>query len=167
MTDRIAFFTYGVLNAPVGHPTVQGFVDRIASVYASAEGSLGFFARSERNVHTLEHSWGPVIAPRCTPEGVSLNELAMALSLWRDMESVAAFAYRSAHGEALSHRTDWFRKGSWPVYVAWWVDENHTPNWTEAADRLDHLHVNGSTPSAFTFKQPFDANGAPARLKRA
>jgi len=166
MTDRIAFFTYGVLNGPVGHPVVQGFVDRIASVYAAAEGSLGFFARSERNVQTWEHSWGPVIAPKCTPEGVSLNELAMALSLWRDMESVAAFAYRSAHGEALSHRTDWFRKGSWPVYVAWWVDENHTPNWTEAADRLDDLHVNGSTPGAFTLKQPFDANGAPARLKR-
>ena len=37
----------------------------------------------------------------------------------------------------------------------------------EAADRLDQLHLNGSTPSAFTFKQPFDAAGAPARLKRA
>lgn len=167
MTERIAFFTFGVLNAPVGHPGVQGFVDRVESVYAAAEGSLGFFARSERNVQTWDHSWGPVIAPRCTPEGASLNQLAMALSLWRDLRSVAAFAYRGAHGEALSLRTEWFRKGPWPTYVAWWVDGSHTPRWTEAADRLDHLHENGPTHNAFTFKQPFDETGAPAGLTRA
>ena len=164
MTDRIAFFTYGVLKQPIGHPEVQGFVDRVESVYGAAEGSLGFFARSERNIQTWEHSWGPVLAPRCTPEGVTLNELAMALSLWRDLQSVAAFAYSSAHGEALSKRTDWFRKGAWPTYVAWWVGEHHIPNWKEAVDRIDHLHSNGSTPEAFTFKRPFDSTGAPARL---
>src|SRR5689334_13115326 len=128
MTDRIAFFTYGVLKQPIGHPEVQGFIDRVESVYGAAEGSLGFFARSERNVQTWEHSWGPVIAPQCTPQGATLNELAMALSLWRDLESVAAFAYRGAHGEALSKRKEWFRSGDWPTYVAWWVNENHKPN---------------------------------------
>ena len=28
MTDRIAFFTLGVLKEHVGHPQVQGFVER-------------------------------------------------------------------------------------------------------------------------------------------
>jgi hypothetical protein len=166
MADRIAFFTYGVLKQPIGHPEVQGFIDRIESVYGAAEGSLGFFARSERNVQTWEHSWGPVLAPQCTPQGVTLNELAMALSLWRDLESVAAFAYRGAHGEALSKRKEWFRSGEWPTYVAWWVNENHKPNWKEAADRIDHLHQNGPTSFAFTFQKPFDSAGASVKLNR-
>src|SRR3982751_4962923 len=40
MADRIAFFTLGVLRAPVGHREVQGFVDCVEKVYAAAEGSL-------------------------------------------------------------------------------------------------------------------------------
>src|SRR6187455_1064425 len=101
MTDRIAFFTLGVLKEPVGHPEVQGFVDRVEKVYAAAEGSPGFFERSVRNVQTWEHSWGPVIAPRCVPKDLPISQFAMALSLWRDLESVAAFAYRGMHGEAM------------------------------------------------------------------
>src|SRR5215467_4558547 len=100
MSHRIAFFTFGVLHAPVGHPEVQGFIDRIGDVYAAADGSAGFFARSIRNVQTWEHSWGPVIAPKCAPPGVGLEQLAMTLSLWRDLGSVAAFAYNGAHGDA-------------------------------------------------------------------
>ena len=165
MNPRIAFYTFGVLNEPVGDPVVQGFVDRVGNVYAAAEGSAGFFERSVRNVQTWEHSWGPVIAPKCAPDGLTLSQLAMTVSLWRDLESVAAFAYRGAHGEALTKRKEWFRSGPYPGYVAWWVDENHRPTFNEAADRLDLLHTNGSTPAAFTFRQPFDSTGSPVRLK--
>lgn len=167
MTARIAFFTFGVLRAPVGDAVVQGFVDRIANVYAAADGSVGFFERSVRNVETWEHSWGPVIAPRCVPDGTTLNQLAMTLSLWRDLESVATFAYGGAHGEALSKRHDWVMSGAWPGYVAWWVEERHQPDWKEAVDRLDLLHAQGSTPAAFTFRRPFDSAGSRARLKSA
>ena len=118
---RIAFFTFGVMKAPIGDAIVQGFADRLEGVYAAAEGSTGFFARSVRNYQTWEHSWGPVLAPRCTPQGVALSELAMTLSVWRDLESVAAFAYRGLHGEALSSRSDWFKRGPWPGHVAWWT----------------------------------------------
>lgn len=162
---RIAFFTLGVLKAPVGDPAVQGFVDRIGDVYAAAEGSSGFFDRSIRDLKTWEHSWGPVLAPACIPEGLALTQLAMTLSLWRDLESVAAFAYHGLHREALSKREDWFEAGPWPPYAAWWVDERHTPDWREAVDRIDHLHAHGSTPTAFSFRQPFDPTGAPARMK--
>jgi hypothetical protein len=163
---RISFFTLGVLKAPVGDSAVQGFVDRIDNVYAAAEGSAGFVARSFRNLQTWEHSWGPVMAPKCIPDGLVLNQLAMTVSLWRDLESVAAFAYRGAHGEALSKRGDWFESGPWPSYVAWWVDEGHQPNWSEAVDHIDLLHAQGSTPAAFSFRQPFDSTGTPVIIKR-
>jgi hypothetical protein len=165
VSPRIAFFTLGVLKAPVGDPEVQGFVDRIGDVYAAADGSSGFFDRSVRNLETWEHSWGPVIAPTCVPKGLLLTQLAMTLTLWRDLESVAAFAYHGIHREALSKRADWFNSGPWPSYVAWWVDGQHKPNWSEAVDRIDHLHAHGSTPVAFSFRQPFDSTGVPTRMK--
>jgi hypothetical protein len=165
MEDRIAFFTLGVLKAPVGDSIVQGFVDRIADVYATAEGSAGFFERSIRDVKTWEHSWGPVIVPKCVPSGLPLNQFAMTLSLWRDLESVAAFAYHGAHREALSRREDWFDSGPWPSYAAWWVSGDHRPIWSEAVDRVDHLHDHGSTRTAFTFRQPFDSTGAAVRMR--
>lgn len=164
ISPRIAFFTLGVLKAPVGDLVVQGFVDRIADVYAAADGSEGFFDRSVRDVQTWEHSWGPVIVPTCLPSGLPLNQLAMTLSLWRDLESVAAFAYHGVHREALSHRGDWFESGSWPSYVAWWVDGQHRPAWSEAVERADHLHVHGPTPTAFSFRKPFDPWGEPMRM---
>ena len=166
MTDKIAFFTFGVLKSPVGEPEVQGFLDRVGAVYAAADGSAGFFDRSVRDLKTWEHSWGPVVVPKCTPDGVGVNQLAMTLSLWRDLESVAAFAYHGVHGEALSRRADWFRKGDWPPYVAWWVGQGHRPDWKEGVSRIDQLHVQGPTPTAFTFRKPFDSSGAPVRMKR-
>ncbi len=165
MEKRIAFFTFGVMRAPLGDPGVQGFVDRLERVYATAEASAGFVARSIRNYETWEHSWGPVVAPQCTPAGVGLNELAMTLSVWRDLEAVAAFAYHGSHGEALSKRSDWFRKGGWPGHVAWWIDEHHQPSWSEAVLRIDQLNARGSEPEAFTFRRPFDPSGVLVRMK--
>ncbi len=164
--NRIAFMTLGVLKQPVGHPEVQGFMDRLAANYAAAESSAGFFARSIRDVNTWEHSWGPVIRPRCTPQDLPLERYAMTLSLWENLEAVAAYAYHGVHAEALARRADWFVRGSWPAYVAWWVPVDHVPRWNEGTDRIDHLHSRGPTAYAFNFREPFDANGAKARLDR-
>lgn len=165
MESRLAFFTFGVMHAPVGTDVVQGFVDRIADVYAAADGSAGFFARSIRDVHTWEHSWGPMRLPQCAPPDLPMTQFAMTLSLWRDLESVAAFAYHGVHREALSHRAEWFRTGAWPAYAAWWVDGAHRPDWQEAIERIDRLHTQGASAHAFTFRQPFDPAGAPTRMR--
>jgi Domain of unknown function (DUF3291) len=162
---RIALFTLGVLKAPVGDAGVQGFLDRISEVYASADGSAGFLDRSVRDLQTWEHSWGPVVAPKCVSNALPLSQLAMTISLWCDLESVAAFAYHGVHREALSRRADWFATGPWPSYVAWWVNDHHKPNWNETVDRVDHLHIHGPTSAAFTFRHPFDSTGAPTRMK--
>jgi uncharacterized protein DUF3291 len=164
MSPRLAFMTLGVLKKPVGHAEVQGFVDRLASVYAAADGSIGFFARSVRDVKTWEHSWGPVVRPRCTPPELALDQLAMTLSLWNSLEAVAAYSYSGLHAEALARREEWFLKGPWPSYVAWWVSEDHRPRWSEGTDRLDHLHTQGSSPQAFHFREPFDAHGQRVKL---
>ncbi len=166
MPRKLAFMTIGILKAPVGEAEVQGFVDRIPSVYGAAEATHGFIARSVRNVETWEHSWGQVEAPSCYPPLENENQLAMTLSLWQDLESVAAFAYHGAHSEALSKRKEWFQALGLPNYVAWWVEDGHKIDWKQGGERMDHLHAHGPTAFAFNLTAPFDADGNPCKLNR-
>ena len=86
--------------------------------------------------------------------------------MWTNLESVAAFSYRNRHQEALGNRYNWFEKTEYPVNVAWWIDLPEVPSWSEASERLERLHNDGATPSAFDFKTPFDAEGEPTKLDR-
>ena len=165
--QKLAFLTVGVLHEPVGAPRVQGFVDRIPSVYSAADQSDGFNARSIRDVNTWKHSWGEVVPPNCYRQCHDELRFAMTLSLWADLESVAAFAYHGPHAEALTKRRDWVAASELPPYVAWWVPADHVVDWQEAAERLDHLHANGSTAFAFNFSHPYDPQGKNVRLDSA
>jgi hypothetical protein len=166
MPFKLAFMTVGILREPVGHAQVQGFVDRIGDVYGAAEASDGFHDRSIRDVGTWLHSWGPVELPACFPAAPEETQIAMTLSLWKDLESVAAFTYHGPHGEALTKRREWFEKYNLPVYVAWWVADDHRIDWKEGNARLEHLHANGPTAVAFNFGRPFDAEGNACLLDR-
>jgi hypothetical protein len=165
---KLAFLTVGVLRDQIGTPCVQGFVDRVPSVYSAVDQSDGFHSRSIRDVNTWKHSWGEVVPPNCYQQ-INNDELrfAMTLSLWTDLESVAAFAYHGPHGEALTKRREWFPANDLPVYVAWWVPADHAVDWQEAAERLDHLHTNGSTAFAFNFSHPYAPEGNSVRLDSA
>ncbi len=167
MPKKLAFLTVGVLHEPVSHPRSQGFMDRVPSVYAAADQSHGFIARSIRDLQTFEHSWGPVRIPRCFSHVQDLNRLPTTLSIWDDLESVAAYAYSGAHGEAMTKRKDWFESHPNPTHVAWWIDEGHRIDWNEACERLDHLHEHGPTAKAFNFSNPFDADGRPRPMDPA
>src|SRR5215469_1885732 len=68
MPHKLAFMTVGILREPVGHEQVQGFIDRVPSVYQSADESDGFHARSIRDMGTYLHSWGEVKLPECYPQ---------------------------------------------------------------------------------------------------
>jgi len=89
------------------------------------------------------------------------------LSVWRDMESVYAFASRGRHLEAFRLRREWMVESDWPTYVAWWIEDGHFPTWPEANEHLQHLHDHGPTPFAFNFNAVFDAGGSPTTLDRA
>lgn len=41
---RVAFFTFGVMREPWGHPAVRGFEDRIDAAFATAREVPGFIA---------------------------------------------------------------------------------------------------------------------------
>ncbi len=166
MPKKLAFMTIGVLAEPFGEPGSQGFVDRVTSVFAAADSSGGFAARSDRDMETYERSWGEIVIPKCYSAIEDPLRLPSTLSIWHDLESVAAYAYHGAHGEAMVRRREWFLKSDLPGHVAWWIDADRIDP-IDAADRLDHLYANGPTPFAFSFANPFDAEGNPYNVDSA
>ena len=164
---RLAFTTIGVLYEAPNHPRSRGFVERSPLVMKVAEASEGFIARSVRDVTTGLQSWGDIVRPGFVPPEREPN-IAQTLSLWEDLESVYAFTYSAGlHTEALRLRHEWAHTPNHPNYAAWWVSDDHQPDFGEATRKLEALHASGSSPDAFNFKQPFDAQGRPARLDPA
>lgn len=159
---RIAFMTYAVLAEVWDDPANKGFRERIDAAVRTLEQSSGFIASD----FDESPAWGEMQTPRVLDRPEFADRFAVTLSLWEDLESVFAYAYHAAHGESLRHRHEWFIRGEWPVYVAWWVADDQQPTWAEAIARYDSLHERGPAPEAFDFKQPFDANGSPVKLDR-
>ena len=169
--SRIAFYTFGILREPFGNEQVQPFFDWVPSVFEAAENTDGFIDRPRID----EKDWGRPVSPHFYdvqkyPGAPADNPDARApvtLSLWADLESVYAFAYRGAHGEALRKRKEWFVKPDWPTYAARWVGDDHVPTYEEAIERQKHIHHNGPTRYAFDLKTPFDELGNPTQLSRS
>ena len=161
----IAFTTFAILRAPYGDAQVQGFFDRLPATFGAADASEGFVDRSSRDPVTLKHSWGDYVPARFFEPGRH-GGVVFTLSRWRSLEAVHAYAYAGTHGEALRHRLEWFEKPAWPSYAAWWVADDHRPDYAEATARLEHLHDHGSTPHAFDLRAPFAADAAPATIDR-
>lgn len=153
MEMRLAVATIATLYEPLSHSKMSGFLERIPGIYDAVDVSPGLIDRS-----TIEDSWGPITLPRCYPD-LPLDQQPSTFTIWADIESLVAFAYYGAHGEAMPHRKEWVRPGSNPSYVLWWIKPGHKPNWREACDRFDHLHEHGPTPFSFNLKSPFDSEG--------
>lgn len=138
----------------MGHPQVQGFWDRVDSIFKAAERIPGFIqlvdAKAGREP-PYSHFFHPDLH----------KAYANNLSLWASLEPVFAFAYFGRHGEAFTHRNEWIEKPDFPNYVAWWVADDHIPTWIEAYEMQKYLHEHGATPRAFSFKKAFDAQGNP------
>ncbi len=163
--SRVAFMTIGVLKDVVGAPLVQGFSERVDPIFAMAEHADGFIGHPYDSAGG-KTSWGDWALPALFQDPAYEPRVVATLSLWRDLESVFTFAYRGIHAEALGKRREWFVAGGWPVYVAWWVDDDHLPSWREASERYEQLHAHGALPGAFNFRQPFGADGQPVQLDR-
>lgn len=153
---RLAFFTLNVARESFSSPQLKGFVERIEPILAQASATHGFldFPPAMR----LSKDDPELIWPDAKPADA---EAAMTLSLWRDIDSVFAFAYAGMHAEALRLRREWTVTSTWPNYVAWWVGDDEEPTWREAARRHESLRTRGPTVDAFDFRAPFDADGQP------
>lgn len=153
---ELAQLNVAVALAPLDSPAMAPFVENLDRINALAESAPGFIWR-------LKDDSGNATSLRPFDADTLIN-----LSVWRDVESLRTFAYRSAHVDFVRRREEWFRRLSDPVVVLWWVPAGHRPSTEEAAVKLQLLRTNGSTADAFTFARSFrqpEAHQAPAGVR--
>ena len=145
---HLAQINVGTLKAPMDAPETAGFANNLDRIKALADASPGFV-------------W------RLVGEGGNATDILMwddplmllNMSVWTDIESLAAYVYRTGHRDVMRQRAQWFEKVE--VYMClWWVPAGHIPTPSEAIDRLETLRRLGPTPGAFTFREPFPAPDA-------
>lgn len=128
---------------PLDSPVMSYFIDNLDRINGLAESSPGFVWR-------LKDDSGSAIALRPFDADTLVN-----LSVWRSVEELRDFAYRSVHVDFIRRREEWFRRLREPVVVLWWVPAGHRPSVEEAAARLRQLRAEGPSAAAFTFARLF------------
>jgi len=138
---------------PKDHPDNAGFMDALDHVNAQADGAPGFIWR-------LVGEGNDAISIDAIPDD---PRLAVNMSVWTDIEALAAFVYRNPdHLAIMRRRREWLEQMD--LYQAlWWVPVGHVPTVAEGMARLQLLSLKGPTAEAFTVRQNFAApDGTPA-----
>ena len=131
-------------HAPLDGPEMAGFVARIDAINALADGSPGFVWR-------LPSGTGDAAYVRPYDD----DRILFNLSVWRSVEDLRGYVYRSVHAEVMRRRQEWFARFDGAYLALWWIPAGHTPSDDEAKARLAHLDRHGPTATAFTFKTLF------------
>jgi len=140
---ELAQLNIATMKEPLESPGMVDFVANLDRINALAEGSPGFLWR-------LQTDEGDATALRPLGDSTLVN-----MSVWRDIDSLNAFVYRSAHSEIMRRRREWFDRMRAAHLVLWWVPVGHRPTVTEATAKLDLLRAKGPTAGAFTFGNAF------------
>ena len=143
------------LVAPLESLELADFVTSLDPVNLAAELAPGFVWRlqSEDGNATSFHAFTWDIGDSA---GVITN-----MSVWVDVEHLAAFVYGQAHRRVLRRRREWFEPMREAYTACWWVPAGRRPTLTEAEERIRGLRRLGPTPFAFTLREHFPAQLAP------
>jgi hypothetical protein len=140
---ELAQLNIAVMKEPLESPVMADFVANLERINTLAENSKGYVWR-------LQSEEGDATAIRPMGDDVLVN-----ITVWRDVESLQSFVYRSAHVDIMRRRREWFERMSEAYTVLWWVPQGHRPDVREAEDRLAHLRRHGPDKYAFNFREPF------------
>lgn len=158
MTDwHIAQINVATALYPIDDPRLADFMNSLDEINALAESSPGFVWR-------LQSDSGNATDIQVTED----PRFIVNMSVWRDVESLFDFAYKSAHRLVMVRRREWFEKPEGAYQALWWVPADHLPSAEQGLARLQRLNSNGPGPQAFTFKSKFpppDRSGAPEDMQ--
>ena len=147
-THELAQLNIGVIKGPMDSPVMAEFAANLERINALAESAPGFIWR-------LQTEDGDATAIRPFED----ENMLVNMSVWRDLESLSAFVYRSGHVEIMRRRREWFERMAQAFLVLWWVPKGHRPSVSEAIEKLELLRARGPTAAAFTFRQHFPSPG--------
>lgn len=147
-SHHLAQINIGRLRYAVDAAELADFVGNLDRINRLAEAQPGFVWR-------LTGTGNNALDVRAfEDDAIQLN-----MSVWTDIESLAAFVYRSAHRDFMRRRREWFE--AMELFQAlWWIPAGHFPSPAEGCARLDTLRRIGPGPDAFTFRSPFPSPGA-------
>jgi hypothetical protein len=148
---HLAQVNIGRIRAPLEDPIMEGFRSQLDVINALADRSPGFVWR-------LQTEQGNAMAIRPFPD----ERMAINMSVWKSLETLQQFVYRSAHVGPLRDRAQWFEPIEGPILALWWIPAGHIPTVAEALERLRHLEQHGPSAEAFTFRKAFPSPGAQA-----
>jgi Domain of unknown function (DUF3291) len=145
---RLAQINVARALAPLDHPSLAGFVERLDEINELADRSAGFVWRLQSD------------SGNATDIAVSDDpQLIVNMSVWEDLEALFAYVYRSDHLQVMAQRRQWFEKPQGAFMALWWLPAGRLPSVEDGLARIALLERDGPTPQAFTFKAPFDAEG--------
>jgi hypothetical protein len=122
-------------------PVNAGFMAALDHVNAMAEASDGFIWR-------LVGDGNDATDVEAIPGD---PDFIVNMSVWRDVATLEAFAYRQAdHRAVLARRSDWFDPID-PSFALWWVPAGHVPTVEEGMAMLACPKAEGPGDQVFTF----------------
>ena len=140
---ELAHLNIAQMKTPLDAPEMADFVANLDKINALAEAAPGFIWR-------LTGEGDNATSIRPFGESTLVN-----MSVWRSVESLSDYVYKTAHVEIMKRRKEWFERMSEAYHVLWWVPQGHRPDEYEAMQRLQTLRAMGPSHKAFSFKQPF------------
>ena len=148
---ELAQLNVALMKEPLESPAMADFVANLDRINALAESSPGFVWR-------LQTEDGNATGLRPLGEDTLVN-----VSVWKDVESLNDYVYRSAHVEIMRRRKEWFERMRAAYVVLWWVPKGQRPTAADAIARLELLRAKGPTQEAFTFRHAYPAPDARQR----
>ncbi len=134
--------------APLDDPIMQDFVNNLDRINALADESEDFIWRLKDEDKDL----GAQVFQDDT--------LLINMSVWKNLEALFNYTYKSGHIEVFKRKKEWFSKIKMMHMAFWYVPKGYEPNFLDAKNRLDYLNKHGETPYAFSFKSKFTASAS-------
>jgi len=154
MLYELAQVNVSRLAAPLDDPALADFVAALDPVNAVADGAAGFIWR----MHTEDGNATAIQA--FTWDAAGSSGVIVNMSVWTDIEHLAAFVYGEMHRQVLRRRREWFEPMKEAFSACWWVPAGERPSTDDAEARVKHLRRHGATQYAFTLREHFPAPDA-------
>lgn len=125
---------------PEGDSRVAEFFANLDRINALAEASDGFVWRLR------DEESGNATGIVASPDPA----LIINMSVWRDLDALRAFVYRTDHAGIMAKRREWFEKPKEAHLALWWT-EGTMPRPEQGLARLAYLRRHGPSEKAFDF----------------
>ena len=145
MNYHLAQINIGRLIAPIDDPKIAEFVAQLEPINALADRATGFVWR----LQSASGNATNIIYDERDPS-ILLN-----MSVWKSLEALRDYAYKSDHARVLRDRAKWFEKMDKPIYCLWWIPAGHISTVAQGCERLENYQQHGATQYSFWFSQHF------------